>query len=219
MARKTLCALLAPLLWLRLWETKLRPNSSEVPFIRPCTSFFSRKARLRRWRRAGAKGMEKRQLSLALRATTKRPCREIAHCAIEATRTPSGQMPAASSVATRAASPFGFSRQRRHECAPSVRHESRSPVHRFTKRLSPLPRCFMSRNSVPPCLRGSVCNYDDSVVFQPPRKPTSFADSTFERNREAFSCFDARLDRLSWSAPQLPNCPRAFAPSLCPLCG
>ena len=75
--------------------------------------------------------------SRALRANTKRHGREIARRAIEATRTPSGLMPAASPAAARAPSPFGSSRPCRHERAPAARHESGSPARRFTKRLRP----------------------------------------------------------------------------------
>ena len=67
--------------------------------------------------------------------TTKRRSREIARDAIEATRTASGLMPAASSAAARASSPLGVSRPRRHERRARRGHENRSSVRRSTKRL------------------------------------------------------------------------------------
>ena len=74
--------------------------------------------------------------------TTKRHSREIARGAIEATRTSSGLMPAASSAAARASSPFGVSRPRRHERRAGRGHENRSSVRRSTKRLRDSSRTF-----------------------------------------------------------------------------
>ncbi len=67
--------------------------------------------------------------------TTKRHSREIARGAIEATRTASGLMPAASSAAARASSPSGASRPRRHERRARRGHENCPLVRRSTKRL------------------------------------------------------------------------------------
>ena len=67
--------------------------------------------------------------------TTKRRSREIARGAIEATRTASGLMPAASSAAARASSPSGASRPCRHERRAGRGHENCPLVRRSTKRL------------------------------------------------------------------------------------
>ena len=74
-------------------------------------------------------------LRAATPQTTKRHSREIARGAIEATRTASGLMPAASSAAARASSPFGVSRPRRHERRAGRGHENCPLVRRSTKRL------------------------------------------------------------------------------------
>ena len=74
-------------------------------------------------------------LRAATPQTTKRHSREIARGAIEATRTSSGLMPAASSAAARASSPFGVSRPRRHERRARRGHENCPLVRRSTKRL------------------------------------------------------------------------------------
>ena len=74
-------------------------------------------------------------LRAATPQTTKRRSREIARGAIEATRTASGLMPAASSAAARASSPSGASRPRRHERRARRGHENCPLVRRSTKRL------------------------------------------------------------------------------------
>ena len=74
--------------------------------------------------------------------TTKRHSREIARGAIEATRTASGLMPAASSAAARASSPSGASRPRRHERRARRGHENCPLVRRSTKRLRDSSRTF-----------------------------------------------------------------------------
>ena len=74
--------------------------------------------------------------------TTKRRSREIARDAIEATRTASGLMPAASSAAARESSPFGVSRPRRHERRARRGHENCPLVRRSTKRLRDSSRTF-----------------------------------------------------------------------------
>ena len=74
--------------------------------------------------------------------TTKRRSREIARDAIEATRTSSGLMPAASSAVARESSPFGVSRPRRHERRARRGHENCPLVRRSTKRLRDSSRTF-----------------------------------------------------------------------------
>ena len=84
-------------------------------------------------------------LRAATPQTTKRRSREIARGAIEATRTASGLMPAASSAAARASSPSGASRPRRHERRAGRGHENCPLVRRSTKRLRTSARTISLR--------------------------------------------------------------------------
>ena len=134
-------------------------------------------------------------LAEALRANTKRRSREIARCAIEGARTSSGLMPAASSAAIRAPSPFGFSRPRRHERAPAVRHENCTLVRRSTKRLAPRPRNMSDADG----LHQSGCGSCDRAC---PTRRDGGTENGFERNREAFSCPRRKACQVFVSAPR-----------------
>ena len=136
------------------------------------------------------------------RANTKRHGREIAHRAIEGAQAPPGLD--ACGIA-RASSPFGLSRPRWHECAPAVRHESRPSLCRDTKGLRPrleaplawTPRLAQGRreSATNPCAAA--------------RPIATWPNQGFERSREAFSCLDERLSRLSCPRHARRSCPSA----------